>query len=135
MNRRKLKKGGYIALISVSIIMVVLIIFLTSAQFIISSGLQGGLTDRLSIEAYSVAETCFDDALILLRSNSSYVGGSLNVADGYCIIVLTDSGPNTKNIQVEGSTLNTYFQTIEAEIEIIETSDTKQIIILSKNRY
>jgi len=47
---------------------------------------------------------------------------------------VSDSGPDTKSLLIQGSILNTYFQTITAEIRIIDTADTKQIIVLSKTR-
>jgi len=135
MNKhKKLVRNAYALITVVIIVMTVLLVFLLSFQAISTSGLDSTLANRVGTEAQYVSEACLEDTLIRIKSNSSYTGGSLNLADGYCTILVSDSAPNEKLIQIEASTLNTYFQHLEVVVGITETIDTKKVYIISKTR-
>jgi len=135
MNKPKtLKRHAYALITVVIIVMTVLLVFLSSFQMISTSGLDSTLGNRMGTEAQYVSEACLEDTLVRLKANSLYNGGSLNLADGYCTISISDSAPNEKLIQIEASTLNAYYQHLEVLVGITETTDTKKVYIISKTR-
>lgn len=134
MNKMTIHKG-FAALTTTLVIMVILILFLVSGQIIASHGLIGSIANRLGSESGLVAQSCLEDTLITLRSNPEYVGENLNIADGYCIIDIVDSGPNTKTITINANTLGQYFQNIVANVSITETADTIEVILIDKTRF
>lgn len=123
-------RSGFIALVSVLIIMIVMIIFLASTQNVSTQGLSSTLSRRLSTEAQFVAQSCFEDTLILLKSDSSYSGDNLNIADGFCTIIVTGSG-STKTIQIIANTLNDYYVQIDSQVHLMESGETSQIQVQS----
>jgi hypothetical protein len=125
-------RKAYALITTLIIIMTSLMVFLLSTQVISNSGLKSSLANRLGTEAHFVAETCLEDTLINLKLNTDYTGGELNVADGYCTITVSDTAPGEKDIQVEASTLNTYFQHLSVEVGIIDTTETKEVYIINK---
>jgi len=133
-NQLLKKRYGYIALTTVLVVMVSAMIFLVSTQLITTGGLRSSLANRLGLESYYVAESCLEDTLLILRSDTSYTGGNLNIADGFCTISVTDSGSNSKTIAIQADTLNTYFTNLTAQVDIIETDDTTTVLLLSKMR-
>lgn len=128
MSNKYKSPKGYVALLSTLIIMIVLIVFLTTAQEITTGGLEGTLNDRLGNEATFVAYSCLEDTLLLLRTDSSYAGDQLNIADGFCTIEVSGAS-SVKNIEIEASTLNSYFRTVSATVDIIELNGTKQVAL------
>lgn len=135
MIKKILKRNsGYIALTSVLVVLALVIVFLASTQIVSTTSLQSTLANRLGVESYYVAESCLEDTLLILRSDSSYTGGSINIADGVCTIGITDTGTDEKTIDIQASTLNTYFQNLIVEVMIEETSDTIEVTLISKTR-
>lgn len=124
------KRSGFIALVSVIIIMVVVIVFLASSQNVSTQGLNSTLSRRLSTEARFVAQSCYEDTLILLKSDSDYTGGELNIADGFCTISVSGAG-QTKTIQITANTLNDYYVLIDAQVQLIENGETSEIQVQS----
>ena len=134
MNKNKFFRSGYIALTTVLVVMVVVLTFLISAQGISSSGLKSSLAGILGSESYIVTESCLNDTLIRLRRDSSYSGGTLNVSSGSCTITITDVSATEKSIEIVTSVQNSYFQRLTANVEILSTSDTATMNLLSKTR-
>jgi hypothetical protein len=129
-----LARKGYIALTTVLVIMIVLITVLVSTQSITSGAIRSSLAGILGKESYVVAESCMNDALIRLRRDSSYMGGTLNISTGSCTITVVDLSGNEKRIEVVASIQDTYFQRLTSNIELLNTADTVTIILLSKYR-
>lgn len=134
MNKFKFVRSGYIALTTVLVVMIVLLTFLISTQRITSGSLQSSLAGILGRETYAIAESCLEDTLIRLRRDSSYSGGTLNVSAGSCTITITDVSGTEKNITIVSSIQNSYFQRLTANVEILTTSDTVTLNLLSKSR-
>lgn len=134
MNKLRIIRSGYIALTTVLVVMIVLLTFLISTQGITSGSLQSSLAGVLGKETYVVAESCLNDTLIRLRRDSSYSGGTLNVSAGSCTITISDVSGTEKSIEIVSSIQNTYFQRLTANVEILTTSDTVTLNLLSKSR-
>lgn len=134
MTKSKIIRSGYIALTTVLVVMIVVLTFLISTQGITSGSLQSSLAGVLGKETYVVAESCLNDTLIRLRRDSSYSGGTLNVSAGSCTITISDVSATEKSIEVVSSIQNTYFQRLTANVEILTTSNTITMNLLSKSR-
>jgi hypothetical protein len=126
----KKTRSGFIALMTTLVVMIIVIVFLASSQNVSTQGLSSTLSRRLSTEAQYIAQSCFEDTLILLKSDSSYSGDSLNIADGFCTITVTGAG-STKTIAITANTLNDYFVLIDAEVNLIESGETSQVQVVS----
>lgn len=72
------------------------------AQFIgigdLLSGSQGAQSER----AFHAADSCVDEALVRLKRNSGYAGGTLSVGVDSCTIVVAGAGA-TRTITVTGT--------------------------------
>jgi hypothetical protein len=82
-------------LIILLVFMMVSIIVTTATVILAISGIQASGRQVLSSQAYDVAESGLENALIELLRNPSYSGETLTVGDGIATIVVTGTGNNT----------------------------------------
>lgn len=92
MNKLKNNQQGYIALISVLIIVVVTLSIGLSLNSLSIGELQNGLIMQQSIQSQAIADSCLHEAYQKLRFDDSYIGESLNIGQGSCTITVTPSG-------------------------------------------
>jgi hypothetical protein len=78
--------------------------------------LEMGYDAQQGKQAFSVADSCVEEAYYRLKLDSGYTGGTLNFDSGSCIIAITGSGSN-RTINIEAS-LGDYTQKIESEVTI-----------------
>ncbi|MDD5040429.1 MAG: hypothetical protein PHY34_04750 [Patescibacteria group bacterium] len=94
MHRYSHNQGGYIALIAVLIIVAVTLAIGLALNLLGIGETQAGYEKQLSVQSFTIADSCMHEAYIRLRADSAYAGGSLNVGQGSCSITVTADGPN-----------------------------------------
>jgi hypothetical protein len=119
-------KGGYVAIITVLIIaMVGLAIVSTYAFLGIGEG-YSGLSLSGGENALEFSEGCMEDALLNLRANASYAGGTIARPDGSCTISISSVG----NVYTVTSTA-TLSPKYNRTIQVIATRGATQVTISS----
>lgn len=84
------KTQGAMALVSTIVILAVgLIIGLTTVLNSLSQ-IDMNLDEAKSLKTFSLAEACVDEALIRLKWEETYLGGSLSLLGGSCIITVSE---------------------------------------------
>ena len=112
MKNKSFMQKGFIALTSVLVIsVVVLSITLTIVYLSIGQG-QSSLALSKGEDQLAFAEGCMEDALLKVRANSSYAGGSITRPEGTCAITVSQVG-NVYTITSAGIT-TAYKRTIQA---------------------
>jgi hypothetical protein len=110
LERRNEK--GYVAISVVLILAVVILgIAVTVAQLGIGEG-QASLALSKGEDALNFVEGCTEDALLKIRSNASYVGGTITRPEGTCSITISLVG-STYSVTVT-TTATSYKRTIQA---------------------
>lgn len=106
------REGGYVTISIVLILTAVILgIMITVAQLGIGEG-QSSLALSKGEDALNFAEGCTEDALLNIRSNSSYAGGTITRPQGTCSITVITAGP-TYTVTVT-TTATEYKRTIQA---------------------
>ncbi|MBI2049367.1 hypothetical protein HYT32_00425 [Candidatus Roizmanbacteria bacterium] len=117
---------GYIALITVLIVMAVV---LTTASTVALLGIgeaQSGFSIFRGEDTLSFVEGCAEDAMLKARVNASYNGGTITRPEGSCAItVVSKIGSPTVTWTINITTADTlYKRTVEIVFERSETGIT-----------
>lgn len=120
---------GFIALTSVLVISaVVLSIALTVTYLSIGQG-QSGLALSKGEEQLNFAEGCMEDALLKIRADASYSGGSITRQEGTCSVTVSKAG-SVYTITTTGEAVAGYqrsVQTVATRGSSITISSWKEI--------
>lgn len=84
--------NGFVALVSLLVISAAVLVISTSISLLGVGESKASLDFKKGQETLKVAEGCAEEALLRLRDNASYTGGSLNVGDGSCTISISGTG-------------------------------------------
>lgn len=98
-------KDGYVAIISVLIIgALVIAVAITISLLSIGEG-QSSLSLTSGEDSLQLAEGCMEDALLKIRANSAYAGGTITRPDGTsCSVTVSQSGADyTVTAQTTGT--------------------------------
>lgn len=96
-------KKGFIALTSVLVISVVILsVTLTVVYLAVGQG-QSSLALTKGEDQLNFVEGCMEDALLKIRANASYVGGTISRPEGTCNITVSQIG-NVYTVISTGST-------------------------------
>jgi hypothetical protein len=106
---------GAAVLVVIVLVAASALILARNAAFLGLGELELGYTSQKGGEAFAAADGCMEEAFRRMRLDSGYAGGSLNVSNGSCTIVVAGSNPYT--IIVAGTTGN-YHKKIEAVITL-----------------
>jgi hypothetical protein len=117
------RSGGYIAFMSILVVSAVALAISLSISLLGVGEAKNSLDFKKGQETQKIAESCVEEALIRLRDDSIYLGGSLNVGNGLCTINISGTGIN-RQIDVVGQIDGTpgYFKQIEVNVEILGNS-------------
>lgn len=85
-------KNGFIALTSILVISAVALAVTVSISLLGVGEAKSSLDFKKGQEALKIAEGCVEEALLRLRDDASYSGGSLNVGNGSCTINISGTG-------------------------------------------
>ncbi|TAN57948.1 hypothetical protein EPN15_02535, partial [Patescibacteria group bacterium] len=116
-SRFKIQESGQLALLSLLIIGAITLAAALSASFVSRTEIGRGFRASQASTAQAVAESCFEEALYRLKSDSAYEGGNVNIGDGNCSITIINDDANTRSITVIGS-LDKIRRKIEAKVQI-----------------
>lgn len=94
--------SGFVAFTSILVISAVVLAIATSISLIGIGSVKSALSGKKGQEALKVAESCVEEGLLRLRDDGNYVGGTLNVGDGFCTISVGGSGVD-RTIDAAGS--------------------------------
>lgn len=102
MTMQKNNQSGLMAISSLLIISAVALAIAVSISLIGIGEAQNSLTYKKGAEVLKIAEGCAEEALLRLRDDVNYSGGSLQLGAGSCTISITDTGSD-RTIDVTGT--------------------------------
>jgi len=123
------KQSGTIALISLLIIGAVTLAIGLSVNLLGLEEMKMGFRSNKSSESFYVAESCLEEALMRLKRESNYTGGSLAIGNKSCSIVI-EANNDQRIITVSGD-VNNMFRKIKAVVNIIADGVTYGLEIVS----
>lgn len=83
---------GYIAIITVIIITSVVVVAVSTAALLSIGEEQSAQALSTGEGALNIAESCMEQALLLIQGNPNYTGGSLTLPEGNCTITASHAG-------------------------------------------
>jgi len=93
---------GQMALLSLLIVLVAVLTMGLSMNLLSIKEMKISFTESESSKAFYFADACIEEALMRLKRDHNYKGGSLNVDNIYCIITVTANG-NQRTIISKGT--------------------------------
>lgn len=85
---------GFIALSAVLVIMSVIVAVVATVALLSIGEAQSSLAVYLGEDNLQLVEGCTEDAMLKIRSNSSYAGGTITRPEGTCAVVIVTGNPN-----------------------------------------
>ena len=114
---------GFIAFTSLLIISAVALAIAASISLLGVDEAKSSLSFKKGQESLKLAEGCLEEALIRLRDDNTYSGGSLNLGDGSCTIGVSGSGSDrTITIQSTISDPPDYIKNLTATVKLTGNS-------------
>lgn len=107
MNQQK----GYIATITVLVLLVVVVALVTTVALLSIGEAQGSLALTKGEDTLQFVEGCMEDALLKVRQSPTYSGGTITRPEGTCSITTSKSG-NTWTVTATTTATN-YVRTIQ----------------------
>jgi len=108
---------GQLALLSLLIIGAITLAAALSASFISRTEIGKGFRQSQVVTAQGAADSCMEEALYRLKSDSAYEGGNVNIGDGTCTITIINDSATVKSITVIGI-VDKIRRKIEAKVQI-----------------
>lgn len=93
-----MNQKGYLALVSILVVLSVALVLGLSISFGVSNEMQMNLQFKKSKEAFYLAESCANRALLELSRNPSYTGEELTFPAGRCTMNITSQTIETVGI-------------------------------------
>lgn len=121
------RESGVIALTSLLVISVVVLSVVVSSSLLGILSAQNSLVYKKGAEALHIAHGCVEEALLRLRNDTNYSGGSLQLSDGSCTITVTGSG-NNRTIFISSQLSNPPRSTRELEVTVKRTGTSISIL-------
>lgn len=120
-----MKNNGFVA-VSVVLILIVVIVSISSTVTLLSIGeAQSGLRLYQGEDNLQFVEGCVEDAILKVRANSSYLGGTITRPEGSCTVTINSPNPNW-DITVSSSAID-----FQRKIQVTFTRGTKNITLTS----
>ena len=111
------KQKGYIALISIMIIVTVALIVALDVNLFGVSESDMGLKQNQSTRAFYLAMLCAEDALMKLKNNLAYQGNeTISIEEGECSILPVEGSGNFDRIIKTTGTVHSYTRKIKIEV-------------------
>jgi len=102
---------GIAAILTVIIVSAAALIMAFSASVLGIGDLDMGYTSQKGKQALALATGCAEESLHRLESNASWVGGTLNLTDGQCVInVVSNSTSRTITVSASVDNFNKQLQ-------------------------
>ena len=120
-------RNGYIAFTSILVISIVALMISTSISLLGIGESKSALDYKKGQETLVIAESCAEEALLRLRNDDTYLGGSLNLGGGSCTINIENVDDNfTIDIQAEIAGPPNYVKRIQ--VEAVRAGNSMNII-------
>ena len=116
------KQSGTIALISLLIITAVTLAIGLSLNLLGLDEMRMGFRESKSSQAFHVAESCLEEALMRLKRDANYTGGNLQIGQGSCNIVIAVNGTE-RTITVTG-TVDQLIRKIQSVVNVLNDGTT-----------
>ena len=97
--KKNTKAKGFIAIVSFLVIGVVTLGIAVSISLLGVEEAKSSLTYLKGKKTAKLAEGCSEEALLRLRNNQNYSGGTLNLSEGSCTLNITNNNSN-KNVEI-----------------------------------
>ena len=107
---------GVVTLATTVVIFFVALVLVLSVQFLGVGELLIGFEEGKSEQAFEFADSCVDEAVLRVKRNNSYTGGTLSLEDASCTIVVSGGG-STRTIDVS-ATVGTITRKIQTVVTI-----------------
>ena len=117
-----MKQSGTIALISLLIITAVTLAIGLSLNLLGLDEMRMGFRGSQSSQAFHVAESCLEEALMRLKRDANYTGGNLSIGNGSCNIIITADG-NQRTITVSGN-IDQLIRKIQTTVNVLNNGTT-----------
>lgn len=121
----KIKQNGYIALMTVLIVMAVVLTTSTTAVLLAIGEAQSGLSLFKGEDTITFVQGCVEDVMLKIRSNSTYSGTSITRPEGTCTITYTATNPNWNILVSTNST------TYKRQIRVLFTQGASGLTLTS----
>jgi hypothetical protein len=125
MNKKILKKRGFVALLGVLIINAIILLVSIGTVSRAVDEVNSSLGEQHFYTAWSVANSCAEKALANLAATSSYSGGETLNFDGNSCVISPITSPGGIMTFTASSTVSGYFETFEIGI----STTTPRIIL------
>ena len=115
--------NGFIAFTSLLIISAVALAIAASISLLGVDEAKSSLSFKKGQESLKLAEGCLEEALIRLRDDNDYTGGSLNLGDGSCTIGVSGEG-NDRTITIQSTISDPpdYIKNLSATVKLTGNS-------------
>lgn len=115
----KHQPSGYVALITVAVIMSAMIIVGITVTLLVATGVVTSFTNDQGERAFFLADTCANEALLQLkRDGMAYVGShTLDVESDSCSIEVSELTVDTVEVEAIGNYNNTTYRSIIMEVD------------------
>lgn len=110
-------KNGVAALLTVVIISSAVLIMAYSASLLGLGDLEMSYDWQKGNKVFSLVDGCAEETMRRIKLDTNYIGGSLSLGGGSCIISVIPSGSN-RTITISGSE-GSYNKTIEISISLV----------------
>lgn len=115
----KQQPPGYVALITVAVIMSAMVIVGITVTLLVATGVVTSFTNDQGERAFFLADTCANEALLQLkRDGMAYVGShTLDVENSSCSIEVSALTVDTVEVEAIGNYSDTTYRSIVMEVD------------------
>lgn len=107
-----MKQQGFIAISTVMILLVVTLAIATSVTLLAIGEMQSAFAVTQGEDTLQFVEGCMEDALLKIRNDVNYAGGTITRPEGSCLITIVSVVGNIWTIRATNQSL-AYKRTIE----------------------
>ena len=112
--KKKRTNQGYIATMTVLVVMVAILSITTTVALLGIGEAQGGIALTRGEQTLTLTESCTEDALLRIRNNPTYAGGTVNLPEGSCSVTIDSKIGNDWVITVR-NTGTDYVRSVRTE--------------------
>lgn len=128
---RKTVRSGYVALITVVLVMSTVVAVGITVALLSANGLVLSLLNSHGTRAYYVADSCANESLLQLkRTGLSYVGNhTITVGTNNCTITVTNTSGNIVDVEIDANYSTTVYRhvTLTVDTSPFAVQDWKEV--------
>jgi len=120
-------RKGFLAMSTVLIVSAVVMAIAVSTMLIGIGDGKTGLLHWNGTNALYLSEGCMEDALLKLRANAGYTGGTITRPEGSCTVSVTGSGTYTITVTSTNGTATRQIQAVATRSGKVSISSWKEL--------